>query len=63
MSESIDAIRPGISDILRADIAHIMIKNPESENIECTVCFSGGSLMEIICKKIETEILDFGREN
>ena len=55
-SESLDAIRPGISDEMRQEILRATKLGARYPGLECTLVFHSGSWIESICRELQVDI-------
>jgi hypothetical protein len=54
--ESLDAIRPGISDDMRLEVSSATRLGGRYPGLECTVVFHSGSWIESICRELRVDI-------
>jgi hypothetical protein len=54
--DSIDSIRPGISEGLRPQMLEAIRAGGRFPSVECTVVFHSGSSLEVVCKGLQIEV-------
>ncbi len=54
--ESLDAIRPGISDEMRQEVMGTTKLGARYPGLECTLVFHSGSWIESICRELQVDI-------
>ena len=55
-SETIDAIRPGVSDAVRESTMEARRMGVRFPSLEFTISFHSGTTMEVICQALQVEI-------
>jgi hypothetical protein len=54
--ETIDAVRPGVTTAVRESTMEARRMGERLPNLEFTICFHSGSMLEVICRDIQVEI-------
>jgi hypothetical protein len=54
--ETIDAIRPGVSAAVRDSTLEARRMGARLPNLEFTISFHSGSLLEVICRELQVEV-------